>query len=102
VSNTLKVLTLRQRTIVDFIADFITTKGYSPSMEEIATALNLTSLATVHKHVSNLTAKGWLTRDYNRSRSIALTPEAMADFRKRARKKSVHCPQCNHEFQVGA
>ena len=30
------------------------------------------SLATVHKHVSNLEKKGLLTRDYNRSRSIDL------------------------------
>ena len=35
---------------------------------------SLTSLATVHKHISNLEKKGLLTRDYNRSRSIDLLP----------------------------
>ena len=48
--------------------------GYSPSYEEIRVALGLNSLATVHKHVSNLEKKGLLTRDYNRSRSIDLLP----------------------------
>jgi len=46
--------------------------GYSPSFEEIGEGLGLSSLATVHKHVSNLEEKGLLKRDYNRSRSIDL------------------------------
>lgn len=32
--------------------------------------MGLSSLATVHKHISNLQEKGLLKRDYNRSRSI--------------------------------
>jgi repressor LexA len=34
----------------------------------------LSSLATVHKHISNLEKKGLLKRDYNRSRSIDVLP----------------------------
>jgi repressor LexA len=48
--------------------------GYSPSFQEIGEGLELSSLATVHKHISNLEKKGLLTRDYNRSRSIDLLP----------------------------
>jgi len=58
----------------DFISRFVAEKGYSPSFEEIAKGMKLSSLATVHKHVSNLENKGLLTRDYNRSRSIDLLP----------------------------
>ena len=47
-----------------------TDNGYSPSFEEIGEGLGLSSLATVHKHISNLEEKGLLRRDYNRSRSI--------------------------------
>ena len=57
----------------DFISRFVSKNRYSPSFEEIA-GLGLNSLATVHKHVSNLEKKGLLTRDYNRSRSIDLVP----------------------------
>src|SRR6202007_565328 len=53
---------------------FVTEKGYSPSFEEIGDGLGLSSLATVHKHISNLEKKGLLTRDYNKSRSIDLLP----------------------------
>jgi repressor LexA len=65
-------ITRRQRQLYDFISEFVQKNGYSPSYEEIRVALGLNSLATVHKHVSNLEKKGLLTRDYNRSRSIDL------------------------------
>ncbi len=65
-------LTRRQRQVYDFIADFVQKHGYSPSFEEIGEGLGLSSLATVHKHISNLEKKGLLKRDYNRSRSIDL------------------------------
>src|SRR6266571_5596544 len=67
-------ITRRQRQVYDLISRFVAEKGYSPSFEEIAKGLGLSSLATVHKHVSNLQKKGLLTRDYNRSRSIDLLP----------------------------
>ena len=67
-------ITRRQREVYDFISRFVSEKGYSPSFEEIGDGLGLHSLATVHKHISNLDKKGLLTRDYNRSRSIDLLP----------------------------
>ena len=63
-------ITKRQREVYDFIASFVQSNGYSPSFEEIGDGLGLSSLATVHKHISNLEKKGLLKRDYNRSRSI--------------------------------
>jgi repressor LexA len=67
-------ITRRQHEVYDFISTFQQKNGYCPSFEEIGQALGLSSLATVHKHVSNLEKKGLLTRDYNRSRSIDLLP----------------------------
>ncbi len=67
-------LTRRQRQVYDFIAGFVNAHGYSPSFEEIGDGLGLSSLATVHKHISNLEKKGLLRRDYNRSRSIDVLP----------------------------
>ena len=67
-------ITKRQRQVYDFISDFVQRNGYSPSFEEIGEGMGLSSLATVHKHISNLEKKGLLTRDYNRSRSIDLLP----------------------------
>jgi len=65
-------LTRRQKQVYDFISSFVDRNGYSPSFEEIADGLGLNSLATVHKHITNLEQKQLLRRDYNRSRSIDL------------------------------
>lgn len=63
-------LTRRQREVFDFIQDFIGRHGYSPSLQEIAGALGLSSVATVHKHVTNLVKKGLVRRGWNQNRSI--------------------------------
>jgi len=65
-------LTRRQKELYDFLLKFVDEHGYSPSFEEIAEGMSLSSLATVHKHITNLEQKGLLKRDYNRSRSIDL------------------------------
>jgi len=67
-------ITKRQRQVYDFIADFVQQNNFTPSFQEIGDGLGLSSLATVHKHISNLEKKGLLSRDYNRSRSIDLLP----------------------------
>src|SRR5437660_10328444 len=67
-------ITRRQREVHDFIYRVVAEQGYSPSFEEIGNGLDLNSLATVHKHITNLEKKGLLKRDYNRSRSIDLLP----------------------------
>src|ERR1700682_4069631 len=63
-------LTKRQKEVLDFLVGFVNKHGYSPSFEEIAKALRLTSLATVHKHINTLERKGFIRRGYNQSRSI--------------------------------
>ena len=67
-------ITRRQKEVLDFISGFVQRNGYSPSFEEIARGLQLKSLATVHKHVTNLQTKGLLQRSHNRSRSIDVLP----------------------------
>src|SRR6195952_3810644 len=67
-------ITRRQKEVIDFLSSFTQKNGYSPSYEEIAQGLNLSSLATVHKHVTNLQNKGLLQRAHNRSRSIDVLP----------------------------
>ena len=66
-------LTKRQKEVLDYLVTFMNRHGYSPSFEEIARALKLTSLATVHKHLSTLECKGFIRRGYNQSRSIEVT-----------------------------
>jgi repressor LexA len=70
-------LTKRQREILNFLNDFIQQHGYAPSLEEIGRRFGLSSLATVHKHLTNLEEKGFIKRAWNRSRSVELMPTRM-------------------------
>lgn len=69
-------LTPRQKELLDFVSEFIDTRGYSPSYEEIAVGLDLASLATVHKHISALERKRYIRRSHNQSRSVEILPDA--------------------------
>jgi repressor LexA len=65
-------LTKRQKEVLDYLVSFETRHGYAPSFEEIGKGLKLTSLATVHKHITTLEKKGFIRRGYNQSRSIEI------------------------------
>jgi len=65
-------LTKRQREILDYLQEFIQQHGYAPSLEEVGRRFGLSSLATVHKHLTNLEEKGCIRRLWNRSRSVEL------------------------------
>jgi len=67
-------LTKRQREILNYLADFIQQHGYAPSLEEIGQRFGLSSLATVHKHLTNLEGKGFIRRSWNKSRSVEIVP----------------------------
>lgn len=71
-------LTKRQREILDYLNDFIQQHGYAPSLEEIGRRFGLSSLATVHKHLTNLQEKGFIKRAWNRSRSVELVPTRLS------------------------
>jgi repressor LexA len=68
-------LTRRQHEVLEVIRGFIAENGYSPSLEEIGARLQLSSVATVHKHVSHLVQKGYARRAWNQNRSIELVDE---------------------------
>lgn len=88
-------LTRRQKQVLDFLADFITRRGYSPSFAEIGESMGLSSVATVHKHIGNLEKKGFIKRGYNQSRSIDVVgmpgpaPFAKSSARAGSRKLAV-------------
>lgn len=70
-------LTKRQKEILDFLEGFVAENGYPPSFEEIAGHFGFTSLATVHEHLENLRAKGYIRKSHNASRSIEVVPTEM-------------------------
>ena len=76
----------RQREILDFIRDYYQRLGVSPTLEEIGEGVRLRSIATVHKHVTNLVRAGKLDRDHGVHRSIRLKNVCPACGRRLRRK----------------
>ncbi|HEY2773920.1 MAG TPA: transcriptional repressor LexA [Candidatus Binatia bacterium] len=68
-------LTKRQKEILDYIEQSIAENGYAPTLEEIGERFALRSMATVHKHLSNLETKGLIRRKWNHSRAIEVTDD---------------------------
>jgi len=67
-------LTARQQQVLDYIRLYQRVRrGISPSLQQIADACGMKSLATAHSHLAALAAKGWIDRTHNARRSIRLT-----------------------------
>lgn len=67
-------MTRKQKELLDYLQKYIDRHGYAPTLEEIASHFRLSSLATVHKHLSNLEEKGLIRRKWNFSRAIEINP----------------------------
>ncbi len=62
----------RQRQIVDFISQYIQKNGYSPTLQDIASAIGVSSLATIHEHLQALVKKGVIRKYEGAVRGIEL------------------------------
>ena len=69
----------RQKQIIDFIDQYIQKFGTSPTLQEIADALGVSSLATVHEHLQSLTKKGVIRRYEGAVRGIELIDNAIGN-----------------------
>ena len=65
-----------QQKILDFTKSEIQTKGYPPSVREIANAVGLKSTSTVHGHLQRLEKRGLIHRDAMKPRAMGLAGEA--------------------------
>lgn len=63
----------RQKQILSFIKQFIQVNNTAPTLRQIADALGVSSLATVHEHLQTLEQKGLIKRKSGKVRAIELT-----------------------------
>ena len=65
----------RQKQILDYVKQYIDKYGYSPTLGEIAEAMGVSSLATVHEHIGVLASKGLIRRYEGTIRGIEVLDE---------------------------
>lgn len=71
----MKELTKRQKEILNYIKEYIVKFGYPPTVREIGAALGVSSPATIHAHLNNLEAKGFIKKEEAKNRAIELLVE---------------------------
>lgn len=69
----------RQKQILDFINQYVSVNGHSPTLQEMADALSLRSLATVHEHLQALSRKGIIRRFEGSVRGIEVLDKKIGD-----------------------
>ncbi len=65
----------KQKQILDFISQYIQVNSTSPTLQEIADAMGLSSLATVHEHLQALVKKDLIRRYDGAVRGIEILDE---------------------------
>jgi len=68
-------LTKKQKQVFDFISEYISENGISPTIEEIRKKLRLKAVSTVHEHINTLKKKGFLSKPDNSPRNISPTKD---------------------------
>lgn len=70
----------RQKQILDFIKQHIQTTGSAPTLKQIAQAIGVSSLATVHEHLTTLESKKLIKRRGGKNKAIEFLNEASLDL----------------------
>ncbi len=62
----------KQKQIYDYICQYIQKNEFAPTLKEIAGAMNVSSVATIHEHLHTLEEKNLIRRNKGKNRSIEL------------------------------
>ncbi len=61
-----------ERDVLDYLADYVRSHTYQPSVREIGAAFDIKSTKSVSELLQSLANKGWIERDSSRSRGVRL------------------------------
>lgn len=65
-----KMLTSKQKEILELIKVFIEEQGYSPTVRELASLCGLKSSSTMHGHLERLEKQGYISKHQTLPRTI--------------------------------
>jgi len=68
-------ITKKQKQVLDYIKEYVRGNGVAPTYEEIAAHFGYRSKGTVHKHITNLEEKGYIKKDWNRTRGLEVVKQ---------------------------
>ena len=77
------MLTPKQKNLLDYINKYFSSKGLYPTYDEMRDALKIKSKSSIHKLISSIEEKGFITRMPHKARAIKLN-----NFRKQPENNS--------------
>ncbi len=86
-------LTLRQKSVLQFLKRYLQEHGYPPSLRDICAELEIKGAKNARKHLEALERKGFISRHPNRSRAIEIIGPA---FYKEAAASVTSLPIVGH------
>ena len=66
------MLTPKQKNLLDYINKYFSSKGLYPTYDEMRDALKIKSKSSIHKLISSIEEKGFITRMPHKARAIKL------------------------------
>ena len=66
------MLTKKQKELFEYLNNFISKNGISPSFEEMKNALNLKSKSGIHRLITSLEQRGFIKRLPHRARAMEI------------------------------
>jgi len=76
------ILYRKQKQILDFLSQYIQKNGYSPTLQQIASAISVSSLATVHEHLASMAQKGVIKKFTGAVRGIEIVDKKLGEITK--------------------
>ena len=76
----MQILTTRQREVLLMIKSYVKEHNASPTIEEIADALKVSSTRTVTQYLESLERKGYIHRTKNKKRNITITNQSNPSY----------------------
>ncbi|MFA5030047.1 MAG: transcriptional repressor LexA [Patescibacteria group bacterium] len=70
------ILPKKKREILEYLQEVIKSRGYAPTLSEIAQHFHVSSLATIHEHLQFLEKKGFIQKGKNDPRSISIVNQS--------------------------
>ena len=86
------MLSKKQALTLKFIKDFIKKNNYSPSFREIADQFGNSAVSTIASRIKVLKDKGYLSHQWNRSRSLMPLSQAQKTASKKEKENMIKLP----------
>jgi DNA-binding MarR family transcriptional regulator len=81
---TVKPLTNKQKTILEFVGEYSHKKGFPPTLREIGLGTDIPNISAVRGHIAAIEKKGYITKEADKARSIRIvyTPSIFSKIKR--------------------